>query len=128
MHGAGDFRSSKYFSPAVICTTISLFLKALRCFKNAEHIQRILWAEGSLAESRGKESRAKGQIADFRSHFKEASGYFLLIGMKKRAAGCLEALGEFVAAAGKTKALFFIVGYSLFLTQNSRPMARTGEV
>lgn len=39
-----------------------------------------------------------------KSHFKEASGFFLAIAMKERAASCLEALGEFAEAAGRIMA------------------------
>lgn len=88
-------------TPEIAAVNMKECIKALRCFKNANDARRILWAEGSLSELHGRECRASGKDAEFKSHFKEASKSFLAIGMKERAAGCLEALKDFVGAASK---------------------------
>lgn len=72
--------------------------KALKCFKNANNTRRILWAEGSIAELKGRVSE---DPAESKFYISEASRFFYEIGMKERAAGCMETIGDFGGAAGK---------------------------
>lgn len=89
--------------------------QALKCFKNANDTRRILWAEGSVAELKGRECRATGDTSGFKSYFGEASRLFYGIGMKERAAGCMEAVGDFAGAGSKAPGLFAFSG--IYLTR-----------
>lgn len=98
--------------------------QALRCFRNAQNTQKGLWAQACIAEQNGRESRAKGDRVELRSHFKSAGDLFLSIGMKDRAAHCLENSGHFADAAGK----IIILSFDTFLTYSCRNIFREKEI
>ncbi|KAI5844072.1 hypothetical protein DFP73DRAFT_76530 [Morchella snyderi] len=80
------------------CMDRGLFEQALRCYNNAYDRQKITLATACIAEQKGKKCQARGDVTLHR-YFKDASVGFLELNMKERAATCLEALGDWAAAA-----------------------------
>lgn len=82
------------------CMERGIFDQALRCFKNARDPAKIKLASASLSEQMGRECSARRDLSGAQVHFKQASDDFIELGMKERAAACLEARGDLVKAAG----------------------------
>ncbi|KAF8461600.1 hypothetical protein BDZ91DRAFT_736591 [Kalaharituber pfeilii] len=81
------------------CMDQGIYDQALRCFQNSGDEEKIIWAKACIAEQKGREHRAKGQMREFSESFEQASKGFITIGMMPRAANCFEALGQYVKAA-----------------------------
>ncbi|KAF8463424.1 hypothetical protein BDZ91DRAFT_305427 [Kalaharituber pfeilii] len=81
------------------CMDNELFDRALQCFENAGDERNIKWANACIFEQTGRELRANWELHSFRRSFKEAAKLFRELEMLEKAAGCLEALGEYVEAA-----------------------------
>ena len=59
------------------------------------------WTSACIAEERGREHRAKGEMTLFRQQFKQAAEGFRAVNKMWKAAECFEALDEYVTAAGE---------------------------